>query len=68
MGNFYEKINIIQEIYDDFLNGRTKEETRYEQTFNNLFWEKLLGYESKKNRHPQSHLEAHQEMHERRQQ
>ena len=51
-----DKISIISEIYSDFKNWRTKEETRYEQTFNDLFFGKLLWYADKINRHPQPQI------------
>ena len=48
------EIAIVQELYDDFRKGNMKDETRYEQNFNELFFHQLLGYDPKVNLHPKA--------------
>lgn len=48
------EIAIIQELYEDLKSWKTKDETRYEQRFNNLFFGQLLGYEENINRYPKA--------------
>ncbi len=48
------EIAIVQELYDDFRKGNMKDETRYEQNFNELFFHQLLGYDPKMNFHPKA--------------
>ncbi len=49
-----KEISIISELYNDFRKGNMKDETRYEQRFNNLFFGELLGYEENIHRHPKA--------------
>lgn len=47
-----EKIEIIKRLYQDFQAWNLNDESRYEQTFNQLFFWELLGYEDRINRIP----------------
>ncbi|PJA48578.1 MAG: hypothetical protein CO170_02345, partial [candidate division SR1 bacterium CG_4_9_14_3_um_filter_40_9] len=46
------KISLIQKLHQDWKNGLLAGETEYEQTFNQLFFGELLGYEDRSNRIP----------------
>jgi hypothetical protein len=48
------EIALVNELYDDFRKGNMKDETRYEQNFNELFFHQLLGYDPKINLHPKA--------------
>ncbi len=52
--NIDKEIAIVQELYEDFRKGNMKDETRYEQNFNELFFHQLLGYDPKINLHPKA--------------
>ncbi len=49
-----DAIQIVTDLYADQKNWLTKDETRYEQRFNGLFFGELLWYEENKNRHPKA--------------
>jgi len=46
------KISLIQKLHQDWKNWLLAGETEYEQTFNQLFFWELLGYEDRSNRIP----------------
>ncbi len=48
------EIALVNELYNDFRKGNMKDETRYEQNFNELFFHQLLGYDPKTNLHPKA--------------
>lgn len=52
--NIEKEISIVQELYEDFKKWNMKDETRYEQNFNELFFHQLLGYDPKINLHPKA--------------
>ncbi len=52
--NIDKEIAIVQELYEDFRKWNMKDETRYEQNFNELFFHQLLGYDPKINLHPKA--------------
>ncbi len=47
-------LSIIQKLYEDFQRGLMKNETAYEQTFNQLFFVELLGYTPNENVRPKA--------------
>jgi len=47
-------LSIIQKLYEDFKKGLMKDETAYEQTFNQLFFVELLGYLPNENLRPKA--------------
>ena len=50
---FHElKVTVIRKLYEDWKNWLLNDETKYEQTFNQLFFGELLGYEDRTNRIP----------------
>ena len=49
-----KEITIVQELYQDYKNGNTKDETRYEAIFCEKFFHQLLGYEPKNHFHPKA--------------
>jgi hypothetical protein len=49
-----DKIVIVQKLYEEYKNGNADDETRYEQNFNQLFFNELLGYTRNDHMHPKA--------------
>lgn len=48
------EIAIVQQLYSDWKKGNADDETRYEQSFNQLFFNELLGYTRNDHMHPKA--------------
>lgn|GEM_PF-2639172 len=49
-----DKMAIVQKLYEEYKAGKADDETRYEQNFNQLFFNELLGYTWNDHMHPKA--------------
>ena len=47
-------VAIVQQLHAEWKNGNADDETRYEQSFNQLFFNELLGYTRNDHMHPKA--------------